>query len=46
MEILKGTWHETKNEIATENGRVNKNSINMAIIETHVHVCRCNKCLW
>ena len=37
MEILKGTWYETKNEIATENGRVNKNSINMAIIETNVY---------
>lgn len=46
MEILKGTCHETKYELAAENRRLNKNSINMAIIETYVHVRRCNKCLW
>lgn len=38
MEILKGTWHETQKGLAVGNDRLfYKDSINVAITETHIH---------
>lgn len=37
MELLKGTWHETGNELAAGNGRIYKKSINVAVTETYPH---------